>query len=51
MLSVAPDAFGHTFTCMMIIAMCGVVLGLFLRRGKTEAHQEARTDVALEGLH
>ncbi|CAH1220766.1 Putative multidrug resistance protein MdtD [Paenibacillus allorhizoplanae] len=51
MLSVAPDAFGYTFTCMMIIAMCGVVLGLFLRRGKTEAHQETRADVALEGMH
>ncbi|MDR6551167.1 MDR family MFS transporter [Paenibacillus qinlingensis] len=51
MLSVAPDAFGYTFKCMMVIALCGVVLGLFLRRGKTEAHQETRTDVALEGLH
>ncbi|WNR46243.1 MDR family MFS transporter [Paenibacillus roseipurpureus] len=51
MLAVAPDAFGYTFKVMMIIAMCGIVLGFFVRRGKQAAHPEARADVALEGLH
>lgn len=52
MLSVAPDAFGFTFKCMMFIAMCGIVLGFFVRRGKQAAHQEGhKKEVALEGLH
>ncbi|MNY41708.1 hypothetical protein D3C86_1765450 [compost metagenome] len=51
MISVAPDAFGYTFKCMMVIAMCGIVLGLFLRRGKQVPNTESRADVALEGMH
>ncbi|OCT15606.1 MFS transporter [Paenibacillus pectinilyticus] len=51
MISVAPAAFGHTFKVMMVIAMCGIVLGFFLRRGKSEVHQEARKEVAFEAMH
>ncbi|KRF11089.1 MDR family MFS transporter [Paenibacillus sp. Soil787] len=51
MLAVAPDAFGQTFHVMLFIAICGIFLGLFLRRDKTQPNEAVKQEVALEGLH
>ncbi|MGG1516138.1 MDR family MFS transporter [Paenibacillus oryzisoli] len=51
MLTVAPDAFGQTFHIMLFVAICGAVLGLFLRRGRKAKSEEVRSDVAFEGMH
>ncbi|RTE03049.1 MDR family MFS transporter [Paenibacillus whitsoniae] len=51
MLTVAPDAFGHTFSIMLIVAIFGAVLGLFLRRGRKAKTEEVRSDIAFEGMH
>ncbi|WP_261305504.1 MDR family MFS transporter [Paenibacillus andongensis] len=51
MLAVAPEAFGQTFHVMLIIAICGIFLGLFLRRDKTQPNEVVKQEVALEGLH
>lgn len=51
MLAVAPEAFGQTFHVMLIVAICGIFLGLFLRRNKTQPNEAVKQEVALEGLH
>ncbi|OPH58960.1 MFS transporter [Paenibacillus ferrarius] len=52
MLAVAPEAFGHTFRVMLFIAVGGIVLGFFLRRGKEHSSEAVKkTEVVLEGLH
>ncbi|MDQ0877185.1 EmrB/QacA subfamily drug resistance transporter [Paenibacillus sp. V4I3] len=51
MLAVAPEAFGQTFHVMLIIAICGIFLGLFLRRDKTQPNEAVKQEVVLEGLH
>ncbi|NIK75189.1 EmrB/QacA subfamily drug resistance transporter [Paenibacillus castaneae] len=54
MLSVAPEAFGYTFSIMMVIAIIGVFLGLFLRRGKAELVDSigaSKQETGFEGLH
>lgn len=53
MLALAPDAFGYTFGVMLVLAVIGIFLGLFLRRGKLQAEPAAagKQEVGLEGLH
>jgi hypothetical protein len=51
MLALAPEAFGYTFHVMLVIAMIGIFLGLFLRRGKQQAAVAGGKETALEGLH
>ncbi|MEC0229416.1 MDR family MFS transporter [Paenibacillus alba] len=52
MLAVAPEAFGHTFRVMLFIAVGGIILGFFLRRGKEHSSEAMKkTEVVLEGLH
>lgn len=51
MLAVAPEAFGQTFHVMLIVAICGIFLGLFLRRDKTQPSEAVKQEVVLEGLH
>ncbi|KQN97820.1 DHA2 family efflux MFS transporter permease subunit [Paenibacillus sp. Leaf72] len=53
-LAVAPEAFGYTFGIMLVIAIVGIFLGLFLRRGKVQAgaeEQKGKQELGLEGLH
>ncbi|MNI23740.1 hypothetical protein D3C73_773390 [compost metagenome] len=51
MLTVAPEAFGYTFSIMLVVAIIGIFLGLFLRRGTAQAAQSGRKETGLEGLH
>lgn len=53
MLAVAPEAFGSTFRVMLFIAIGGIVLGFFLRRGQHQPQtaEDGKREVALEGLH
>ncbi|MDR6882033.1 DHA2 family efflux MFS transporter permease subunit [Bacillus sp. 3255] len=53
MLAGAPEAFGYTFRVMLFIAVGGIFLGLFLRRGQQQFKpaEEGKREVALEGLH
>ncbi|GAA3402355.1 MDR family MFS transporter [Paenibacillus hodogayensis] len=51
MLALAPDAFGYTFSIMLVIAAIGIFLGLFLRRSKAQAQSVGGKEVGLEGLH
>lgn len=52
MLALVPKAFDYTFGVMLIIALFGIVLGFFLRRGKkpTGEIQKAKPEAALEGM-
>lgn len=36
---------------MLVIAICGIFLALFLRRGKTQPSEAVKQEIALEGLH
>lgn len=54
MAALAPKAFDYTFGVMLIVAMCGIVLGLLLRRGKKpsdDSAQSAKPELAADGLH
>lgn len=51
MLALAPEAFGYTFGVMLVIAVIGIFLGLFLRRGVTQTQSASGKEVGLEGLH
>lgn len=57
MLAVAAEGFDYTFSIMFIIALCGIALGLLLRRGTASAGggkkaESSSSDVAaMEGLH
>jgi len=53
MLAVAPQAFGYTFGVMLFVALTGAVLGLFLRRGRKQEHEDTAgsKEMGLEALH
>lgn len=54
MLAVAPEAFGYTFSIMLVISVTGIFLGLFLRRGNaqtSEASPAGKKEPSFEGLH
>ncbi|TMV46280.1 multidrug efflux MFS transporter [Paenibacillus mesophilus] len=51
MLALAPDAFGYTFGIMLVIAIIGIFLGLFLRRGSVQTQSVGGKEVGLEGIH
>ncbi|TVX96905.1 DHA2 family efflux MFS transporter permease subunit [Cohnella terricola] len=55
MIALAPKAFDYTFRVMLGVALCGILLGLLLRRGNkpsaAQGVQAPTTDKALEGLH
>ncbi|MZQ82121.1 DHA2 family efflux MFS transporter permease subunit [Paenibacillus sp. 5J-6] len=52
MLAVAPEAFGYTFRVMLFIAIGGIFLGLFLRRGQHQPTEEgSKHEVSIEALH
>ncbi|WP_276356145.1 DHA2 family efflux MFS transporter permease subunit [Cohnella caldifontis] len=53
LLELAPKAFGYTFGVMMTVAMCGILLGFLLRRGKKpspEGSPNPAPEAAFEGL-
>ncbi|MDB4866954.1 MAG: family efflux transporter permease subunit [Cohnella sp.] len=54
MLALAPKAFDYTFGVMLVIAMCGIVLGLLLRRVRKpsgDSVQNVKQEIAAEALH
>ncbi|RKN75781.1 MDR family MFS transporter [Paenibacillus ginsengarvi] len=51
MLSLAPDAFGYTFGVMLVVAVVGIFLGLFLRRGTVKAESATGREAAFEAMH
>ncbi|WP_409344639.1 MDR family MFS transporter [Paenibacillus sp. MBLB4367] len=54
MLSLAPKAFDYTFSVMFAVALCGIVLGLLLRRGakpSDDGAENTKAERAVEGLH
>lgn len=51
MLALAPEAFGYTFGVMLVIAVVGIFLGFFLRRGSAKVESATGREAGLEGLH
>jgi EmrB/QacA subfamily drug resistance transporter len=49
----APKAFGYTFGVMMVVAMCGIVLGFLLRRRRESSPEDSSNsapETVFEGL-
>lgn len=54
MMALAPQAFDYTFRVMFVVAICGIVLGFLLRRGRKPSDDAAKgmkPEMAAEGLH
>ncbi|MCC3373786.1 DHA2 family efflux MFS transporter permease subunit [Cohnella sp. REN36] len=54
LLTLAPKAFGYTFSVMLVVAVCGIAIGFLLRRGRKPSADEApsaASERSVEGLH